>query len=76
MLLHRWLYRDTSGKPRALQTRIDQGSLAEKAQWHYHPETGERVLDTPQVRVTARGLDLLAKALTRVSEQGELVEAS
>lgn len=74
MLANRWLYRDSTGKPRAFQHRIDQGSLAEKAQWHYHPETGERVMDTPQVRVTARGLDLLAKALTKRSV--ELVEAS
>lgn len=76
MLAHRWLYRDSAGKPRALQHRIDQGALAEKAQWHYHPETGERVLDTPQVRVSARGLDLLAKALTKRADQGELEVAS
>lgn len=76
MLANRWLYRDNTGKPRAFQHRIDQGSLAEKAQWHYHPETGERVMDTPQVRVTARGLDLLAKALTKRTDQGELEVAS
>lgn len=65
-----WIYRE-AGKPRAYQRRLDQGVLDEKAQWHYHPETGEKVLDTPQVRVTARGIEALAKALTKVTEQGE-----
>lgn len=67
-----WLYRDASNKPRAYQRHIDLGRLTEKAQWHYHPETGEKVLDTPQVRVTARGIDALAKALTKVTDQCEL----
>lgn len=66
-----WIYRE-GGKPRAYQRRLDQGVLDEKAQWHYHPETGEKVLDTPQVRVTARGIEALAKALTKVADQGEL----
>lgn len=64
MHLNGWLYRDGDKKPRAYQTRVDQGLLAEKAQWHYHPETGEKVMDAPQVRVTAKGIDALAKALT------------
>lgn len=72
MQANRWLYRDAANKPRAYQTRIDQQVLAEKAQWHYHPETGEKVLDTPQVRVTAKGIHALAKALTKVTDQGEL----
>jgi prophage antirepressor-like protein len=65
-----WIYRD-GGKPRAYQRRLDQGVLDEKAQWHYHPETGEKVLDTPQVRVTAKGIDALSKALLKVVDQGE-----
>jgi len=65
-----WIYRE-AGKPRAYQRRLDQGVLDEKAQWHYHPETGEKVLDTPQVRVTARGIEALAKALLKVTDQGE-----
>ncbi len=72
MQANRWLYRDAGNKPRAYQTRIDQQVLAEKAQWHYHPETGEKVLDTPQVRVTAKGIQALAKALTKTTDQGEL----
>jgi anti-repressor protein len=66
-----WIYRQQS-KPRAYQRRLDAGTLAEKAQWHYHPETGEKVADPPQVRVTARGVEALAKALTKVTDQGEL----
>jgi len=66
-----WIYRQ-QGQPRAYQRRLDAQTLAEKAQFHYHPETGERVADTPQVRVTARGIEALAKALTKVTEQGEL----
>ena len=66
-----WIYRE-AGKPRAYQRRLDQGVLDEKAQWHYHPETGEKVLDTPQVRVTARGIEALSKALLKVADQGEL----
>lgn len=63
-----WIYRE-AGKPRAYQRRLDQGVLDEKAQWHYHPETGEKVLDTPQVRVTAKGIDALAKALTKTTAE-------
>lgn len=66
-----WIYRD-GGKPRAYQRRLDQGVLDEKAQWHYHPETGEKVLDTPQVRVTAKGIEALSKGLLKVADQGEL----
>lgn len=66
-----WIFRQ-SGVPRAYQRRLDAGTLAEKAQFHYHPSTGERVADAPQVRVTPRGIDALAKALTKVTEQGEL----
>lgn len=66
-----WIYRE-GGRPRAYQRRLDQRVLDERAQWHYHPETGEKVLDTPQVRVTARGIEALAKALLKVADQGEL----
>jgi len=66
-----WIFRQ-SGVPRAYQRRLDAGTLAEKAQFHYHPSTGERVADAPQVRVTPRGIEALAKALTTVTDQGEL----
>ncbi|MFD6163742.1 phage antirepressor KilAC domain-containing protein [Oerskovia sp. NPDC060287] len=67
-----WIYRNEGNEPRAYQRRVDQGALAERARWHHHPETGERVIDTPQVRVTAKGVEALAKALTKVVDQGEL----
>jgi anti-repressor protein len=67
-----WIYRNDANEPRAYQRRIDQDVLAERARWHHHPETGERVMDTPQVRVTAKGIQALAKALTKVTDQGEL----
>lgn len=52
-----WIYRDGTGAPRAYQAQIELGRLAEKARWHHHPTTGEKVLDTPQVRVTAKGAE-------------------
>ncbi len=68
MLAHRWCYRDSSGKPRAYQAQIETGRLAERAMWHYHQSTGERVADTPQVRVTPKGVADLAKALVEAGE--------
>jgi len=67
-----WTYRQ-AGERRAYQRRIEQGVLAEKAgiPWH-HPRTGEVMAGTPQVRVTPKGIDALAKALTKVADQGEL----
>ena len=42
-----------------MQTAVDSGYLTEKPQSHHHPRTGELVLDTPQVRVTIRGIERL-----------------
>ena len=53
-----WIYRH-NGKPRAKQYQIDLGRMAEKAQWHFHPSSGEKIADTPQVRLTAKGLDAI-----------------
>lgn len=60
-----WIYRHL-GKPRAKQSQVDLGRLTERARFHFHPETGERVMDTPQVRVTAKGLDAIR---TRLSQE-------
>jgi prophage antirepressor-like protein len=57
----RWCYRGSDSCPRAMQDRIDAGHLRHKEQGHYHPTTGEWVIDAPQVRVTPRGLELLAR---------------
>lgn len=64
-----WIYRDAAHKPRAYQAQIDLKRLAEKPQWHYHPQTGEKVLDTPQVRVTAKGVAAAAERLARESAE-------
>lgn len=58
-----WVYRDAAHKPRASQAQVDLRRLAEKPQWHFHPQTGEKVLDTPQVRVTAKGVAAIADRL-------------
>jgi phage antirepressor YoqD-like protein len=60
----RWTYRQIGdGRPRAMQTAIECGRLSELPQSHYHPRTGELVLDSPQVRVTVKGVHELHKRL-------------
>jgi prophage antirepressor-like protein len=52
-----WIFRQQSdGKWRTYQTAINAGRLSEIPQSHYHPRTGELVLDPPQVRVTPKGI--------------------
>lgn len=46
------------------QRAVDTGWITELASSHYHPRTGELVLDAPQVRITAKGLGELHKRLT------------
>lgn len=59
-----WTYRQLAdGRPRVKQTAIERGWLSEIPQSHYHPRTGELVLDAPQIRVTAKGLHELHKRL-------------
>lgn len=55
----RWIYRGTHGKWCAYQSAVHAGYLVERPQWHFHPKTGDKVLDPPQIRVTARGLERL-----------------
>lgn len=63
-----WLFRK-SGRLQAMQTAVDAGRLVHKPQSHRHPETGETVLDSPQVRVTVKGIEQLrALMLPPVSE--------
>lgn len=54
----RWIFR-RGGKWAAYQDAVDAGYLAERPQSHFHPRTGEKVLDAPQIRVTIRGLERL-----------------
>lgn len=53
-----WIYRQ-SGRWQARQVFVDQKLLFHKPQSHRHPETGETVLDAPQVRVTMKGIEKL-----------------
>ncbi|MFI1938366.1 BRO family protein [Streptomyces purpureus] len=60
----KWTYRQLAdGKPRALQYAVERGWLSEIPQSHYHPRTGELVLDAPQLRVTVKGVHELHKRL-------------
>ena len=53
-----WIYRQRGDmRWRAVQTKaIDTGRLSELPSSHYHPRTGELILDSPQVRVTVKGV--------------------
>ncbi len=52
-----WIYRqEIDQRFRVMQTAVDTGRMSEIAQSHYHPRTGELVLDPPQVRVSVKGL--------------------
>ncbi len=52
-----WVYRQQAdGKWRTYQSAVNAGRLSEIPQSHYHPRTGELVLDPPQVRGTPKGL--------------------
>jgi phage regulator Rha-like protein len=54
-----WIHRGARNKWTAYQSAVDSGYLTEKPMSHYHPKTGDVVLDPPQVRVTVKGLDRL-----------------
>lgn len=59
----KWTYRNGDGAWRAYAERVEKGYLAEKPSFHYHPKSGERVVDPPQVRVTIKGLERLRQRL-------------
>ncbi|MBD0743489.1 hypothetical protein BG418_18115 [Streptomyces sp. CBMA152] len=60
----KWTYRQLAdNRTRAFQSAIEAGRLSELPSSHYHPRTGELVLDAPQVRVTVKGLHELHKRL-------------
>lgn len=59
-----WTYRQQSDRRwRPMQSAIETGRLTELAASHYHPRTGELVLDPPQVRITVKGIEALHKML-------------
>ncbi len=56
----RWIYRDRAdGCWRVYQTTIERGYMMPLPKSHYHPNTGELVLDPPQPRMTAKGVQKL-----------------
>lgn len=60
-----WLYRGADRRWRAYQEPVERRYLAERPQFHYHPATGEKVIDAPQIRVTVRGLDALRRRFSK-----------
>ena len=70
-----WIYRQRGdGRWRVYQSAVERGWLSEMPSSHYHPRTGELVLDPPQVRVTVKGVHELHRRLggmqpLRVHEQ-------
>ena len=63
-----WTYRERStGRWQPKQAQIDLGRLSVLPKSHYHPRTGELVLDPPQVRVTAKGVAALHAHLSKRS---------
>lgn len=63
-----WVFRGNHGKWVAYQRAVDAGWLAEKPQWRYHPRTGEKIIEPPQVRVTVRGLERLRVVMKKEME--------
>ena len=60
----RWTFRQQAdGRPRAMQYAVDRGWLSELPQSHIDRDTGESVIDAPQVRVTVKGMHELHKRL-------------
>jgi anti-repressor protein len=55
----KWTFRGEGGKWRAYADRVEKGYLTERPMFHFHPKTGERVVDPPQLRVTIKGLERL-----------------
>jgi len=61
----RWIFRALgTNKWEPYADRVNSGHLAAKPQSHYHPKTGDLVLDPPQVRVTLKGIERLRRILT------------
>ncbi|UYG15798.1 BRO family protein [Brachybacterium huguangmaarense] len=56
-----WTFRGPDGAWRPYAHHIEAGRLSVLPSSHYHPRTGELVLDPPQVRVTPKGLAQLMR---------------
>lgn len=61
----RWIYRgQADGRWHVYQSAIETGYMSALPQSHYHPKTGELVMDAPQPRITPKGLQRLMQRLT------------
>lgn len=59
----RWTYKDNKGRPRAYQSVINAGHIAEKPNGEWVDDDGRVHLRTPQVRITPKGIDKLIEKL-------------
>ena len=61
---HGWIFRRQDGRPRAYQSKVDDGLLVEKIGSPYlSHKLGEYVAPAPTIRITPKGLDRLYRAL-------------
>lgn len=57
----KWIFRGKGdGRWRPYQSALEGGWVSVIPQSHYHPKTGVLVLDAPQIRVTAKGVQRIA----------------
>lgn len=62
-----WVRRAFDRRFRVMQTAIERGYMSVLPQSHYHPRTGELVIDPPQPRVTPKGLQRLLQDLSEAA---------
>lgn len=59
-----WIHRQRGDQRwRVYQAQVDLERMSEIPASHYHPRTGELVIDPPQVRITTKGLQELHRRL-------------
>lgn len=63
-----WIYRNAKGRPLIYQTQIDNGRMAHRARFYIDWKTGEQVMATPQVRITAKGIEAIATKIKELME--------
>lgn len=70
-----WIYRKNSHWA-PYQAQVDNGRLMVLPQSHYHPRSGELVLDPPQIRITVKGLTELHKRLGGIADVRDLAASA
>lgn len=64
-----WIYKERGdGRWHAYQRAVARGLIAVKPQTRVHPDTGERIVAAPQIRVTPKGLERLLAHLKPSAE--------